>query len=158
MHSAFNKHFSFFFILICQNRYPKVIGFAIQHFKKYKLDALYIATNAPGRSAYNRVERRMAHLSRPLAGLILPHKYFGNHLNDRGKTIDEKLEIKNFAEAGRTLAEVWNELVIDGYPVTAEYKNPGGESKLPIQVDDVWYARHVRESQYLLQVNININK
>lgn len=54
-------------------RFQKVIGFAIQHFKRHDLNALFLATNAPGRSAYNRVERRMAPLSRELAGLILPH-------------------------------------------------------------------------------------
>lgn len=38
-------------------RYQKVIANAIQHFKDFNLDVLIIATNAPGRSAYNRVER-----------------------------------------------------------------------------------------------------
>ena len=37
-------------------RFPKVISQAIKFFKKYNLDALFIATNAPGRSAYNRIE------------------------------------------------------------------------------------------------------
>ncbi|KAG5889384.1 hypothetical protein JTB14_005084 [Gonioctena quinquepunctata] len=73
-------------------RYQKVIVFAIQHFKRHDLDALFLATNAPGRSAYNRVERRMAPLSRELDGLILPHDPFGSHLDDRGVTINEHLE------------------------------------------------------------------
>ena len=34
-------------------RYTHVIANAIKHFKEFNLDALYIATNAPGRSAYN---------------------------------------------------------------------------------------------------------
>ncbi|CAH2021635.1 unnamed protein product [Acanthoscelides obtectus] len=46
-------------------------------------------TNAPGRSAYNRIERRMAPLSRELANLILPHDHFGSHLDERGVRIDE---------------------------------------------------------------------
>lgn len=37
-------------------RYEKTISFAIRHFKKYDLDTLVVATNAPGRSAYNRVD------------------------------------------------------------------------------------------------------
>lgn len=37
-------------------RYRKVIQIAIHHFKEYNLDTLFIATNAPGRSAFNRVE------------------------------------------------------------------------------------------------------
>ncbi|KAG5864171.1 hypothetical protein JTB14_028084 [Gonioctena quinquepunctata] len=88
-------------------RYQKVIVFAIQHFKRHDLDALFLATNAPGRSAYNRVERRMAPLSRELAGLILAHDHFGSHLDDRGVTINEHLERSNFEFAGNVLAEVW---------------------------------------------------
>lgn len=38
-------------------RFPRVISCAIQNFKKFNLDALFIATNAPGRRAFNRVER-----------------------------------------------------------------------------------------------------
>lgn len=45
-------------------RYKKVIQTAIHHFKEFNLDALFIATNAPGRSAFNRVEKRMAQLSK----------------------------------------------------------------------------------------------
>lgn len=45
-------------------RYDKVINVAINHFIEHDLDAFFLATNAPGRSAYNRVERRMAPLSR----------------------------------------------------------------------------------------------
>lgn len=123
-------------------RYPKVTGFAIEHFKEYNLDAIFIATNSPGRSAY-RVERRMAPLSKQLAGLILPHDKFGNHLRG-GKCIDDDLELKNFEHAGQTLAEVWNELIIDDHLVQAEYKPPTGqEFKVPPDV---------RESQYFLQI------
>ncbi|GBP30452.1 hypothetical protein EVAR_20905_1 [Eumeta japonica] len=49
-------------------RYRKVIAHAIEHFKKYDLDAIFIETNAPSRSAFNRIERRMASLSRELTG------------------------------------------------------------------------------------------
>ena len=70
-------------------------------------------------SAYNYVERRMAPLSRELAGVILPYDSFGNHLNASGKTIDE-VE-KNFRKAGEVLADIWNQVILDGYGVEAEY-------------------------------------
>ena len=44
-------------------RYQKVIEMAVHHLVQHILDAYFIATNAPGRSAFNRVERRMAPLS-----------------------------------------------------------------------------------------------
>ena len=109
-------------------------------------------TNALGRSAFNRVERRMAALSYHLAGLLLRHDSFRSHLDSTNKCIDEELEKKNFAEAGRTLANVWSELVIDKYPVHAEYIEPGEKAKLNNPVDPLWYVKHVRKSQYLFQV------
>ena len=47
-------------------RYSKTIACAIDYFDTYKLDALFVATNAPGCSAFNRVERRMVQLSKEL--------------------------------------------------------------------------------------------
>lgn len=134
-------------------RYPKVISNAINHFKTYNLDALFLITNAPGRSAYNRVERRMAPLSRELAGLILPHDHYGSHLDDSAVTIDRKLELKNFEYAAETLAEVWSNMVIDSFSVTAEYVKPESVAKEPEPVSSEWYYVHVKESQYFLQVN-----
>ncbi|CAH1111574.1 unnamed protein product [Psylliodes chrysocephalus] len=87
-------------------RYQKVIGFAIQHFKRHDLDALFLATNVSERSAYNIVERRMAPLSWELASLILPHDHFGSHLDERGVTLDEHLERSNFEFAGNVLAKI----------------------------------------------------
>lgn len=133
-------------------RYPKVIASAIQHFKKYNLDAIFIATNAPGRSAFNRVERRMAPLSSELSELVLKHDSFGTHLDSNGKWIDEELERENFAGAGKLLATVWSDLVIDGHAVFAEFKEPVSVPDPILDVDSQWYATHVRESQYLLQV------
>ncbi|KAJ6639792.1 hypothetical protein Bhyg_12539 [Pseudolycoriella hygida] len=89
-------------------RYEKVIKTGIHHFVEFNLDALFIATNAPGRSAFKRVERRMAPLSRELSGLILPHEHFGSHLNSKNETVDGELEKRNFQYAGETLAEVWS--------------------------------------------------
>lgn len=92
----------------------------IHHFIKNDLDAVFVACNAPGRSAYNRVERRMAPLSRALAGIILPHEHFGTHLDSQGRTINVDLERSNFSHAGRALAEVWTDTVIDGHATVAE--------------------------------------
>ena len=36
-------------------------------------------------------------------------------------TVDKDLELKNFEYAGRTLAEIWSGLLIDGNPVVAEF-------------------------------------
>ena len=32
-------------------------------------------------------------------GLILPHDYYGSHLDDNGKAIDKTLEVQNFKRA-----------------------------------------------------------
>lgn len=93
---------------------------SVHHFLKYDLDALFIACNAPGRSAYNRVERRMAPLSKALSGMILPHDHYGTHLDSQGRTIDLDLEKTNFSHAGKALADVWSELIIDEYVTVAE--------------------------------------
>jgi hypothetical protein len=100
------------------------LKFSAYNFIYLNLDALFVATHAPGQSASNPVERRMAPLSKDLCGLILPHDAYGTHLNNSGKTIDPDLEIKNFEKAGVLLAEVWSERVIDKYPVVAEYIVP----------------------------------
>lgn len=92
----------------------------IHHFLSCDLDAVFVACNAPGRSAFNRVERRMAPLSRALSGIILPHEHFGTHLDKQGRTIDSDLEKKNFSFAGTALAEVWSDIVIDGHVTVAE--------------------------------------
>ena len=84
-------------------RFSGVIVNAVSHFREYDLDALFIFTNAPGRSAFNRVERRMAPLSRELSGVVLPYDHFGSHLDGNGKTIDEELELQNFNHAGKSV-------------------------------------------------------
>jgi len=101
-------------------RYQKVIRVAIHHFVQHDLDALFIAANAPGHSAFNRVERKMALLSRELSGLILPHDHYGSHLDKKGNTVDPQLEKKNFTFAGKALADVWSRLLLDGHPTVAE--------------------------------------
>lgn len=135
-------------------RYPKVISHAIDLFKNKNLDALFWACNAPGNSAFNRVERRMAPLSRQLSGVILPHETFGSHLNSARKTIDKELEKKNFQAAGKILAEVWEDLVIDSYSVEAAYVDPNMDANTPEPwvPSHSWVLNHVKESQYFLQV------
>ena len=60
-------------------RYKKIIECVIDYFNSFDLDALFIATNAPGRSAFIRCERRMAPLSKEMADVILEHQHFGTH-------------------------------------------------------------------------------
>ncbi|XP_065648493.1 uncharacterized protein LOC136077966 [Hydra vulgaris] len=89
-------------------RFPKTLATAVDLFRLLDLDALLHGVNAAGVSAFNPVERRMAPLSHDLAGIILPHDYFGNHLDSSGKTIDQKLELENFQKAATILAQVWS--------------------------------------------------
>ena len=89
------------------HRYQKNISTSIDYFCTFDLDALFVATNASGRSAFNRVERWMAPLSHDLAGVILPHANFGTHLDSQSNTVNSDLEIKNVEHAGKVLAEIW---------------------------------------------------
>lgn len=136
-------------------RYPKTIRAAINHFQRYNLDALFIATNAPGRSAFNPVERRMAPLSRQLSGIILPHEHYGTHLDGSGKTIDVELEKQNFEYAGEALAKIFSDTIIDNHPVVAEYIKPEEDDEYNQdydEVDEKWKMKHIKSSQYFLQV------
>ena len=131
-------------------RWPKTLAVAVDRFKKYNLDAYIAITHAPGMSAFNFVERRMAPLSKELAGVVIPHDVCGTHLDSSGRTIDEELEKTNFQKAGEILASIWNGLVLDGHEVVAEcVKNV--EIDL-MEFDDMWIANHCRVSQYLLQI------
>ena len=85
-------------------RYTKTIECAIDFFLSQDLDAFFIVTNTPGRSAFNRVEHRMVKFSKELSGVVLPHDNFGSHVNAKGETVDKELEKK-----------------IDGHPVLAEF-------------------------------------
>lgn len=131
-------------------RFPNTIDVAVQRFKKFNLDAYLAMTHAPGMSAYNYVERRMAPLSRELTGVILPHDSFGSHLDASGRTTDSQLEKENFKKAGEILAEIWNTLVIDDYPVTAEYVQDASVDAEGL--DERWMAIHCRISQYTLTI------
>ncbi|EFX64643.1 hypothetical protein DAPPUDRAFT_117997 [Daphnia pulex] len=126
-----------------------------QRYQK-NFDAVFVVTNASSRSSFNRVERRMAPLSRELAGLILQHDHYGSHLDNSGKTTDDELEKKNFEHTGSTLAKVWNSVIVDGHPIVAEHIDPltselNDELHLNI-ADQNWFSEHVRISQYFLQI------
>ena len=77
-------------------RYSNIINCAVEYFCEHDLDAYFVATNKPGRSAFNRVERQKSNLSKELSGVILPHDHFGTHLDYNNKTIEEELELQNF--------------------------------------------------------------
>lgn len=105
-------------------RFRKTLYYSIKKFKKYNLDAFILVTQAPGQSIFNISERRLALLSHDLSGLVLPHNFFGTHLNISGLTIDGELEKMNFKKTGETLAEIWNMNMIDRQQVLAEYIDP----------------------------------
>ena len=112
-----------------------------RQFENNDLDAVFVFTHAPGSSAYNPVQRRMAPLSEDTAGIILPFDTFGNYLDASNKTIDSKLEIKNFEAAGRILAEIWSESIIDIYPFVASYTSPPEKehSKVLFHKTEEWF-------------------
>ena len=85
------------------------------------LDAYFVATNAPGQSAFSQVERRMSNLIKGLSGVILPHDHFGTHLDNNNNTVDEELKLKSFEHAGEILDKLWSKLVINDHPVVAEF-------------------------------------
>ena len=133
-------------IITCNEK----IDCAIEQFIQNNLDAIFVATNAPGRNAVNRVERSMAPLSKELAGLILPRDNFGSHLDRQGKTVDPDLERQNVGHAGKVLTEVWSNTTIDGYPFVARYAD--GSAVVLTKQGALWKMKHVRESQYMVHV------
>lgn len=58
----------------------------------------------------------------------------------------------NIEFAGEALAEIWSKMTIDGYPVIAECVTTNGSDLKVTEVSADWYANHVQESQYFLQV------
>ena len=99
----------------------KKLFFAIQHFKKYILNALHISTHVPSLSAYNQIEIRMDPVSKIWSGSLLPHENFGTHLYSSRKTINTNLEKHNIKVAGKILANVLKEVVLDNFTVVADY-------------------------------------
>ena len=87
-------------------RFPTSRRTLIKFFKDLDIDYLIAACNAAGLSAFHFIERRMAPLSKELAGIVLLHDSFGTHLNENGKTIDDVKELQNFSKTGETLSEI----------------------------------------------------
>ena len=56
------------------------------YFVEHNLDALFVLFDTSGRSAFNRVERRMVLLSKDLSGFILPHDHFSTRLSNSNET------------------------------------------------------------------------
>ena len=75
--------------------------------------------NASDLTKSNLVERRVAPISREIAGVLLRQYSFGNHLDSCGKTADCELE-KNFLKTAWVPAEVWPKTVTDDHKVDAE--------------------------------------
>ena len=78
-------------------RFPKPLQTGVALFKELKLDALLHGVNAGELSAFNPVEGRMTPLSHDLAGVILPHDSYRNHLDESGKTLDANWRRKTFS-------------------------------------------------------------
>ena len=72
--------------------FPTTRRALIKFFNENDIDFIVAAGNASGLSAYHFIERRMVPQSKELAGLILPHKYFGTPQIPRNSKISEKLE------------------------------------------------------------------
>eukprot|EP01083_Nonionella_stella_P022441 62054_1 len=114
---------------------------------------MIVSNSAPGVSRYNRIERRMAPLSKELVGLVLKHDQCGSHLDNQKQTIDEDLERKNFKKCGEALAHVWNQTTIDGYGVKAEYLEPTSAKDKEVQFDDYeekWMTKHCQHGYHFL--------
>lgn len=63
----------------------------------YDLDALFRATNASGFSAFNRVDRSMALLSKEMAGLILGHNLVVLTLTVKVKPVKKTLSLESLS-------------------------------------------------------------
>ena len=68
--------------------------------------------------------------------------------------VDTDLKFINFQYAREILAEVWNNVKIDDYPVIAEDATAECVLPLPEMPSSEWYSTHVRESQYFLHVGL----
>ena len=93
----------------------------------------------------------MVKFSKELSGVVLPHDNFGSHLNAKGETIDKELEKNNFGYAGEILAKIWSGMIIDGHPALAEFISEEADQEV-IKKSEEWKSKHVRESQYFLQI------
>lgn len=129
----------------------KVLREAMQYFKRFDLDAVFICSYPPKNSAFNIAERRMPKLSYALAGVLLKHDHYGSHLDASGRTIDAELERKNFEKAGELCCELWNKIEIAKEKVVAVYDTKQ-LAKKPARMNYKWANEHVRQSTYCIQI------
>ena len=122
------------------------IKWAIHYFTTQEFNAFFPETNAPGRSASNRVECQMVKFSQELSGIVLPYHKFGSHLSSNWETIKPELKKKNFIDAGKILSEMWS-----GHPVLIKYINEEAEEEIRKKSLE-WKNNHILESQYFLQI------
>ena len=126
-------------------RYGKTINYSIKCFVSNGFDAFFLATNAPGHSAFNRVDCRMVELSKELSDTILKHDKVGSHLDAKGVMVDKDLELKSFDYTRQALAEIWSGFVIDGNFVVEKFI----EDDTPVVIgtrSEEWKACHGRQS------------
>ena len=92
----------------------------------------------------------MYHLSKELTGVLLQHDTYGSHLDNAGKTVNEDLEKRNFEAAGKTLASIWSNLQIDGFPTVAEYVDEAPAENIKSYVPSAAFrSNHIFETQYM---------
>uniref|UniRef100_A0A914DVA5 Uncharacterized protein n=1 Tax=Acrobeloides nanus TaxID=290746 RepID=A0A914DVA5_9BILA len=118
---------------------------------EHDIDYLAVFTNAPGMSAFNPIERRMAPLSKALSGLVLPYNTFGSHLVSSKRTINAELEQKNFKIAGEILTEIWSEMKIQEFEVESNFIDPKEDESFDL-LNLTWVNKHVRQTRYTLQI------
>ena len=53
--------------------------------------------------------------------------------------------------AREILAKIWSGVIIDGYPVLVEFISEEADQEV-IKKSEEWKSKHVRESQYFLQI------
>ena len=130
-------------------RYTKAIECAIDYFLSQELDALFLATNARSRSAFNRVEHQMVKFSKELSGVVVLHDKFGSHLNAKRETIDKELEKKKIGYGGEIPPKIWSSMIIYSHLVLAEFIIEEADQELR----NLKNGRvNVRKSQYFLQI------
>ena len=138
-------------------RFPTSRQTLIKFFKDHDIDYLIAAYSAAVLSAFHFIERRMMPLSKELAGIVLRHDSFGNHLDENGKTIDDVKELQNSRKAGETLSEIWSKMTIDDFEVSAKSLDPSDDSKAyhdfrDSKIGKNWLETHVYISKYCLQI------
>ena len=78
----------------------------------------------------------MAPLSKTLSGILFPHETFGTQLDSSRKTIDTNVEKGNFKAASEILVKVSKKIVLDNFPVAADYVE--NAAKDPVDLYENW--------------------